>query len=84
MSNIAYKNMLFDRAIDAIKRACDEIETCTHLFDRTRRYDTALDKLDLRTSAKELRACATLIDRIAERLQGPETAFPDTELQAAE
>jgi hypothetical protein len=85
MNDIAYKNMLFDRSIDAIKSACSEIETCTHLFDRTRRYDTALEKLDLRQSVKELRACAILIERIERRLRGPHTAFPDRpELQAAE
>lgn len=83
-SEIWYKNMLFDDSVDAIKRACDKITMATHLFDRTRRYDTALEKLDLRQSVKELRACATLIERIADRLQGPETTYPDNELQAAE
>lgn len=81
MTDIPYKNMLFDRAIDSVKRACDEITTCTHLFDRTRRYDTALDKLDLRLCANELRVCAELIERIERRLQGTKTAFPERKLE---
>jgi hypothetical protein len=77
MNDIAYKNLLFDHDVQAIKFAVGRITDCTHLFDRTRRYDTALEKLDLRQSAAELRACATLIERIADRLQGPETSYPE-------
>lgn len=84
MNTIWYKNLLFDNEVASIKRSAATIADCTHLFDRTRRYDTALEKLDLRQSVEELRACATLIERIADRLQGPETAFPETKLEAAE
>ncbi len=73
MNTIWYKNLLFDNEVASIKRSVATITDCTHLFDRTRRYDTALEKLDLRQSVQEWRACAILIERIAERLQGPET-----------
>lgn len=75
--SVTSENILFDWRIRSIVSNAREIESATHLFDGLTLYDTALDRLDLRLSARRLRDAADKLDGISDRLQGPETAFPE-------
>ncbi len=82
---IATENYLFDWRVGQIVSHAKQIEGAAHLFDGLSLWETSLEKLDLRLSAKRLRDAADKLDDIATRLHGPVTAFPDYEhLQAAE
>lgn len=80
--SVTSENILFDWRIRSIVSNAREIESATHLF-ASAKYDTALDKLDLRMSARRLRDAADNLDKIEQRLKGPDTAFPE-QREAAE
>jgi hypothetical protein len=82
--SIATENVLFSWRVAIIEGHARHIETATHLFDGLRVYDTALEKMQLRLSAKALRAAADHIEKIERELVGPETAFPVLMHEAAE
>ncbi len=85
MSDIGLQNTLFTWRVGVIEANARQIEGAAHLFDGLSLWETSLEKLDLRLSAKRLREAADKLDDIATRLHGPATAFPDYEqLQAAE
>ena len=77
------ENILFATRVNEIEIAAREINRAAHLFDGLSLWETSLEKLDLRLSAKRLREAADKLDDIATRLHGPATAFPDYQ-QAAE
>lgn len=76
--SIADDNILFGSIVSQILAQASAIERYSHLFDSGRSYDTALERFDLRTSARQLRLAADRLDNIADQVQGPATAFPDT------
>lgn len=85
MGDIGMENILFDWRVSVIDAQSKAIEGAAHLFSGLSLWDTSLENLDLRLSAKRLREAADKLDDIATRLHGPATAFPDYKaLQAAE
>ena len=74
---IATENILFNWRVAQITGHCRAIESYTHLLVGNATYDTALEKLDLRSSAKELRDAADKLERLGNALRSPPTAFPD-------
>jgi hypothetical protein len=74
--SIATENILFDWRVNIIEHNARAIESQSHLYDKLQVYDTALQKMQLRLSAKALRAAADHIEKIERELVGPETAFP--------
>ena len=81
--SIAEDNILFSWRVGVIEANSKEIERYSHLFDSLGHWDTALEKLDLRLSAKRLREAADRLENIERQICGPATAFPDC-VQAAE
>ncbi len=81
--SISRENILFDWRVGEIVSHAQQIEGATHLFDGLSLWETSLEKLDLRLSAKRLREAADKLDDIATRLHGPATAFPDYQHQQA-
>jgi len=76
---LSSETILFNWRISVIDAQAKEIEGYSWLFDNLGNFDTALEKLDLRMSAKRLREAADRLENIAEQIQGPATAFPDYE-----
>jgi hypothetical protein len=74
---VGTENRLFTWRVERILNHASQIARYAHLFDNLGHWDTALEKLDLRASARELREAADRIDNIERQIKGPETAFPD-------
>lgn len=79
---VATETVLFNWRISVIDAQAKAIEGYAWVFDSLGNYDTALEKLDLRLSAKRLREAADRLDNIERQIKGSATSFPD--LQAAE
>ena len=75
--SIAEENILFAWRVGVIDANAKEIERYSHLFDSLGHWDTALEKLDLRLSAKRLREAADRLENIERQIRGPDTAFPE-------
>lgn len=76
-ANIANENILFAWRVSVIEAHSRQIASATHLFDGLTTYDTSLEKLNLRQSARALRESAARLEHIADQLASPPTAFPD-------